>query len=201
MPTSRTTPARVASILSVGALLALVGCSTTTGGAPSVTTTASTTPESLPSTTTTSEPSASEGKELFVYAPVEGDCIDLRATGADGSATTRALAEEDATPRSATQLILRLDCQLPHQYEVIAVVSAGLPDVPRPDDLALVTQAKQLCPPAFATYVGAAYQSSELELGWVLPSADQRARGVQQIGCLAFDPDGKLTGSVRGSSR
>ena len=62
-------------------------------------------------------------------------------------------------------------------------------------------RAKQLCPPAFATFVGTPYQNSHLEVGWVLPTESQRSRGIQQIGCLAFDPAGKLTSSVRGSGR
>ncbi|HEY6531726.1 MAG TPA: hypothetical protein VIY72_05445 [Acidimicrobiales bacterium] len=166
-----------------------------------MTTTSSTTPEALPQTTTTSEPAAGVGKEFFVYAPVEGDCIDLRATGPDGATTTRAVPEEDATIRGTNQLILRLDCGLPHQYEVIAVVGPDLPKTPTPDDVALVSAAKQLCPPVFATYVGTPYQDSELEVGWILPTGEQRRRGVLQIGCLAFDPEGKLIGSVRGSGR
>ena len=152
-----------------------------------------------PTTSTTAEPDASEGKELFVYAPEEGDCIDLRATGDQGAATTRALPDANATPHGSKELILRLDCNLPHQYEVIAVVPAGLPGTP--DEPALIAAAKQLCPPAFAAYVGTPYQDSSLEVGWVLPSEEQRARKVQQIGCLAFDPAGKLVGSVRGSAR
>jgi hypothetical protein len=152
-----------------------------------------------PTTTTTAEPPASAGREFFVYAPVEGDCIDLRATADGGSTTTRERPDVDATPRARTELILRLPCELPHQYEVIAVVDAGLPR--DASDEALVEVAKRECPAAFATYVGVPYQDSELEVGWLLPSTDQRARGAQQIGCLAFDPTGKLTGSVRGTAR
>jgi hypothetical protein len=139
------------------------------------------------------------GTQLFVYAPQDGDCIDLRATGDQGAATTRSQPGPDATPRSEKELILRLDCELPHQYEVIALVDPGLPG--EPDDTALSTAAKQLCPPAFATVIGTPYQDSELELGWVLPSAEQKGRGIQQVGCLVFDPAGKLEGSVRGSGR
>ena len=131
---------------------------------------------------------------------MEGDCIDLRATGDQGAASTRAEPDANATPHGSNELILRLDCNLPHQYEVIAR-GPRRPPGRQPDEPALVTAAKQLCPPAFATFVGTPYQNSQLEVGWVLPSASQRARGIQQIGCLAFDPTGKLTGSVRGSGR
>lgn len=185
----------------VAVLAGLAGCSTTSGGTPVTLSTTTTVPagDAGPTTTTTAEPPASAGREFFVYAPVEGDCIDLRATADGGSATTRDRPDVDATPRSKNELILRLPCELPHQYEVIAVVDAGLPR--DASDEALVDVAKRECPAAFATYVGVPYQDSQLEVGWVLPSTDQRARGAQQIGCLAFDPDGKLTGSVRGTAR
>jgi hypothetical protein len=199
MNRSRLAPALLCAVLVAGT--AVGACSTTSGGTPvtlSTTTTAGAA-DPGPTTSTTAEPDASEGKELFVYAPEEGDCIDLRATGDQGATTTRALPDPNATPHGSKELILRLDCDLPHQYEVIAVVGAGLPGTP--DEAALIAAAKQLCPAAFAAYVGTPYQDSSLEVGWVLPSEEQRARRVQQIGCLAFDPTGKLVGSVRGSAR
>lgn len=199
MTRSRLAPTLLGALLVAGT--ALGACSTTSGGTPvtlSTTTTAGAV-DPGPTTSTTAEPAASEGKQLFVYAPEEGDCIDLRATGDQGATTTRALPDANATPHGSKELILRLDCSLPHQYEVIAVVPAGLSGTP--DEGALITAAKQLCPPAFTAYVGTPYQDSSLEVGWVLPSAEQRARKIQQIGCLAFDPKGKLVGSVRGSAR
>ncbi len=188
------------SLLVAGALLGVAaGCSKDASGS-SVGTTTSTTAVPV-ETTTTLEPSKAEGKEFFVYGPVEGDCIDLR-TNADGDAvTTQPTPGTDATPQGSAQIILRLDCSLPHQYEVISVVEAGLPGDPRPGVEQLTTAAKRLCPPAFETYLGIPYQNSALEVGWVFPSEDQRNSGNQQIGCLAFDPLGKLVGSVRGTAR
>ena len=171
---------------------------------PTTTATDSTETTAVPETTTTLEPAVEEGKQLFVYSSSEGDCIDLRATGLVGAFTTKETPGADATPRTSSQLILRLDCGLPHQYEVISVVEADLPPADATDvtdDPALITAAKQQCPSAFASYIGMPYQSSELELGWVLPATAQRERGSQQIGCLAFDPTGKLIGSVRNSGR
>ena len=132
---------------------------------------------------------------VLVYAPVEGELLRPRAVGTTGRRPP-APPEDNATPRGSNELILRLDCELPHQYEVFAVVEGGLPG--EPDELALIAAAKLLCPPAFAVYVGTPYQTSELEIGRLLPSADQLANQV--IGCLAFDPAGKLVGSVRGTA-
>lgn len=188
-------------LLAVAALgAALAGCSSTSGGTPVTLSTTTTAPvDPGPTTSTTAEPAAGLGTELFVYAPVEGDCIDLRATGVEGATTTRAVPEPDGTPRGSNQLVLRLDCALPHQYEVVGVVEADLPS--DPDDAALVAQAKQLCPATFEPAIGRSYESSALEVGWVLPTGDRRRLGDLRIGCLAFDPDGKLEGSVRGSGR
>lgn len=199
MTRPHTAPALLLAAVLAGMLLG--ACSTTSGGTPvtlSTTTTAGAA-DPGPTTSTTAEPAAAAGKQLFVYAPQEGDCIDLRATGDQGASTTRALPDANATPHDPKELILRLDCNLPHQYEVIGVVSPSLAGTP--DEPTLIAAAKQLCPPVFAGYVGRPYQDSSLEVGWVLPSEEQRARKVQQIGCLAFDPKGKLVGSVRGSAR
>jgi hypothetical protein len=103
--------------------------------------------------------------------------------------------------KSDKDVMLRLSCELPHQYEVIATPSAGLAPTPAPATEQFVAAAKKLCPAAFKTYVGIPYPGSSLEVGWVLPTEDQRNRGVQVIGCTAFDPKGKLTGSVKDSKR
>jgi len=192
--------ALVATLLVAVAALAGASCSTTSGGTPvTLSTTTTEVVDPGETTTTTAEPAAGLGTELFVYSPVEGDCIDLRARTADGAATTRALPDPDATPRGSDQLVLRLDCGLPHQYEVLAVVQADLPS--GADEQALVTEAKRLCPATFAPAIGRSYESSELEVGWVLPTGDQRRLGDLRIGCLAFDRGGKLEGSVRGTDR
>ncbi len=154
-----------------------------------------------PTTTTTLEPEAGVGRISFVYGPVVGDCIDLRSVATGKAVTTRALPTADATMKSDKDVMLRLSCDLPHQYEVIAVPNAGLAPTPAPTNEQFTVAAKKLCPAAFKTYIGIPYPSSSLEFGWVLPTEEQRNRGVQTIGCTAFDPKGKLTGSVRDSKR
>ena len=154
-----------------------------------------------PTTTTTLEPEAGVGRISFVYGPVVGDCIDLRSVATGKAVTTRALPTADATMKSDKDVMLRLSCALPHQYEVIAVPNAGLASTPTPTNEQFTVAAKKLCPAAFKTYIGIPYPSSSLEFGWVLPTEEQRNRGVQTIGCTAFDPKGKLTGSVRDSKR
>ncbi|CAB4599177.1 unannotated protein [freshwater metagenome] len=184
------------------ASLAMSACSSSSKSSSSPSTTASTTTTAPgPTTTTTLEPEAGVGRISFVYGPVVGDCIDLRSVATGKAVTTRALPAADATMKSEKDVMLRLSCDLPHQYEVIATPSAGLATAPTPTTDQFIVAAKKLCPAAFKTYVGIPYPSSSLEVGWVLPTEEQRNRGVQTIGCTAFDPKGKLTGSVKDSKR
>ena len=184
------------------ASLALAACSSSSKSSSSPATTASTTTTVPgPATTTTLEPEAGVGRISFVYGPITGDCIDLRSVATGRAVTTRAIPSADATLKSDKDVMLRLSCDLPHQYEVIATPSAGLAPTPTPTTEQFVAAAKKLCPAAFKTYVGIPYPGSSLEVGWVLPSEEQRNRGVQVIGCTAFDPKGKLIGSAKDSKR
>ncbi len=180
----------------------LAACSSSSKSSSSSSTSASTTTTAPgPTTTTTLEPEAGVGRISFVYGPDVGDCIDLRSVASGKAVTTRAVPAVDATLKTDKDVILRLNCELPHQYEVIATPAAGLAPTPTPTTEQFTVAAKKLCPAAFKTYVGIAYPSSSLEVGWILPSEEQRNRGVQVIGCTAFDPKGKLTGSIKDSKR
>lgn len=185
----------------VVAALALASCSSSSTSSPSATTESTTTTAPGPTTTTTLEPEAGVGRISFVYGPVVGDCIDLRSVATGKAVTTRATPAVDATMKSDKDVMLRLNCDLPHQYEVTSTPEAGLAPTPAPTTEQFIVAAKKLCPAAFKTYVGIPYPSSSLEVGWILPTDEQRARGVQVIGCTAFDPKGKLTGSVKDSKR
>jgi hypothetical protein len=192
----------MALVVMAALTLGVAACGTSTSGSTSrltVTTTTMGTPAI--ETTTTLEPEAGVGRQYFVYTPVVGDCVDLRSIVDGKAVTTRTLPGVDGTPKGNRQVILRLDCNLPHQYEIIASVNAGLPSSPAPSNGELVLAAKRLCPEAFGTYIGIPYQTSTLEMGWILPGADQLAKGNQQIGCTVLDSKAKLVGTVREAKR
>jgi Septum formation len=76
------------------------------------------------------------------------------------------------------------DCAMAHDAEVYAQVS--LPEGAWPGDDAIGTASDEVCRSEFEAYVGTAY-------GW--------AAGDRDVLCLVFDPEGPLTGSVRGSGQ
>jgi hypothetical protein len=190
----------VALVVVIGAMV-LVACSSSSKSSTSITVSTTTPPTSESATPTTLEPEAGVGHTYFTYAPVQGDCVDLRSVASGKAVTTRALPTADASIKSDKDVIVKLPCDLPHQYEVVAAVPAGLPSPPPPAAEQVAAMGKKLCPAAYSMYLGTPYPKSSLEVGWILPTDDQRTRGNQTIGCLAFDPKGKLTGTVRGSQR
>jgi len=220
----------------VGALVllgSLTGCSDDDVAEPVATTTTSAAP-----TTTTTEVPLEGGETLYVHVPETGQCFDRRrlepAQGGD-------------------EIVLLLDCDLPHQFQVFAVhelvtaelppattttTASTLPDpattttttrpsstsvpattttrrdeaaavatsttttipdiatIPWPGDDALITTAKRICPARFEAFVGVAYEVSELEVGWILPTPSSWANGDRTVGCTLYLPDDqRLVGS------
>jgi hypothetical protein len=200
------TPQNIAVFLVLASLFAVVAtaCGSSTSASvskidPTTTTTAAA--SDTPQPTTTLEPEASTGTMLYVYTPIVGDCIDHRTIINGKASTTRTTPDPNATLRSSGQVIVRLSCDLPHQYEVLWVDTTEVAKSPPESPEAFGELAKRVCPEQFASSIGRPYQDSSLDYGWISPTVDQLAQGIQFLGCLAFDPKDKLTGSVRSSNR
>ena len=190
----------VVAAIALVLVLGVVYVATCRSGGSAVRTTVTTsTSTTAPSTTTTAEPPMDAGTRAYVYSPHAGDCVDLR--NLDTGATTAAVPGHDGTPHGDKEVILRLDCSAPHQYEVIGVVDVPDPPAAYPAEDELAAVAKKLCPPLFPSYVGRPYETSKLELGWIFPKPDQWHPGAQRIACTAYEAGGKLVGSVQGSNR
>jgi hypothetical protein len=197
-PTRRRRGRRGGVTAVVAALAALVPAACTGGGGTVATTTTAPTTTTIPEATTTTEPPLETGRQLFVYNPEAGQCFDVRVV--ESGATER--VRSDATARGTGQVVLLLDCALPHQYEVAGTVAVPVPPAEWPGEEALADAARRVCPPVFASYVGQSYERSSLELGWVLPEADEWRPGRQTVACVVFDPvAGKLIGPVQGTGR
>jgi hypothetical protein len=179
------------AVVGLVALGGATGCAEPRGTVAATTTsTAITLP---PETTTTTELPLSAGRQLTRYTPEVGDCFDRRkAEGID---------PKTAKPREPDEeVILRLDCNQPHSFEVFAVVDITTPDFP--GEPTLVNQGKAACARYFGDYVGAPYETSSIEIAYFVPSGrtwPDLARKV--IGCTLRDPSGKATGSLKGSAR
>jgi hypothetical protein len=112
-----------------------------------------------------------------------GDCIEL--------------------PDSDAEEVVRvqtLDCDEPHGAQVFAVGELPGGDEPYPGVDEVQAMIETQCRPAFAEYVGIDFDLSELSVTTIYPQASDWDE-TQQFVCIAFDPDGDLTGSIAGSGR
>ncbi len=187
----RPVPARPATVVVavvaavVAVALVVAGCSRSDTETAATSTTTSTVPDE---TTTTTEVPLTEGRQVASFTPSVGECFDRRrSTGSGGS--------------SSGEIVLLLDCDKPHANEVFAVVTTELKDYP--GEVALKNLAKLECPKKFEDYVGIPYETSELELGFWLPSQSSWNQGYRKtLGCLVTSGQGpKLVGSVKGAKR
>ena len=96
----------------------------------------------------------------------------------------------------------RVDCDTPHEFEVIGTVTltgAGFPGVEQ-----LTADARAACEPTFAGYVGEPYDTSPWFINVFTPTAEGWADGERTATCLVFQFDDALevrsvTGSAAGS--
>jgi hypothetical protein len=200
VPRTRARPRRAALVAIAGAIavgLLLTGCSGDDTEQSSETTT-----PIPPSTTTTTEPPLDAGRQLepLYFVPSVGDCFDRRKVpGADNK---------------QVDVILALDCQLPHQYEIFGTIEYPLPedgDTTWPGDEAVRNYARAHCPELFEDYVGKPYETSVLEIGHLLPP-EKNFYANQVIGCYVYDPtqdhvvegravQGRTAGTAQGTAR
>jgi hypothetical protein len=134
-------------------------------------------------TTTTTEAPLDAGKQMFVYVPSTGDCFDKRKVPGQGN--------------KQTEIVLKLDCTLPHQYEVFGVVDYVLPDpkdTAYPGDEILRKFAKVECPKLYEAYVGQAYELSKYEIGYVIPP-EANWPSNRKVGCTVVDSTGNRLGA------
>ena len=112
-----------------------------------------------------------------------GDCFDLKDPSAD--------EVEDVTA---------VPCTVAHEYEVVFVGS--LPEGAYPAEAAFSTYVENNCQPAFGTYVGKAYDASDLDIFWFYPTDDAWRAGDRSVQCAAFHPRvHRLTESLKGSNQ
>jgi hypothetical protein len=120
-----------------------------------------------------------------VFELAVGDCFD------DGDLALGELEEVDEVPL--------VECSEPHDNEVYAIVAVE--GEVFPGEQAIQTQADEVCLDAFDPFVGLDYQSSALDFGWLVPTADSWEMGDRVVACFVYRLDlEKVSGTLEGSS-
>ena len=90
-------------------------------------------------------------------------------------------------------------CSAPHDNEVYAVVTVD--GEMFPGEEAIQSQADEVCFDAFDPFVGLDYESSALDFGWLIPTADSWEMGDRIVACFVYRYDlAKVSGTLEGSS-
>jgi hypothetical protein len=112
-----------------------------------------------------------------------GDCFDLKVPEA-----------------SEIDDVAAVPCTQAHEFEMFH--TASMPEGEYPAEAAFEDFVNAKCVPAFATYVGKAYEDSELDVYWLFPTSDGWRQGDRSIQCAVFHPRvHQLTESLKGSKR
>ncbi len=91
------------------------------------------------------------------------------------------------------------DCDKPHEGEIVGVGELnGAGDKPYPGDGEALQLAGDACSEKFEAYVGEPADGSDLALYPIYPSKSAWNGGDGQYLCIALDPTGDLTESVKG---
>ncbi len=108
---------------------------------------------------------------------------------------------DSPTEETEVSTVSSKPCDEPHDQEVYAVFDYPNPPEDFPGESAMEDVAVDRCTAEFEPFVGTDYDSSQFDFYYLVPSDETWADGDREVVCSVFDPDGKLTGSVRGSGR
>jgi hypothetical protein len=156
---------------------ALAGCASTTETSGPVATVPSTSSPVVPMPSTT-VPSA-DPKQTDVFAVKVGDCLN----------------DVDGMLISDVPLV---DCAAPHDLEVFDEFTVTDPSW---NPVTLDDEANDGCTERFATFIGIAYDDSELDVTSYKPTATSWATGDRLISCMVGDSSTQTTGTLRGAAR
>jgi len=106
---------------------------------------------------------------------------------------------DDPESFEEVQEVSKKDCADPHDNEVYANVDMS--GTEWPGQTAVEDYADEACLAEFEPYVGAAYEDSQLQFGWLVPTQESWTEiDDRTVTCILYDMDlEKLTGSMEGS--
>jgi hypothetical protein len=108
-----------------------------------------------------------------VFDLAVGDCFD------DGDMALGDVEEVGDVPM--------VECSEAHDNEVYAVVTVD--GEVFPGDISIQNQADEACFGAFEGFVGFDYETSELDFGWLVPTAETWEAGDRVVACFVYRMD------------
>jgi hypothetical protein len=91
-----------------------------------------------------------------------------------------------------------VECSEPHDNEIFAIHAMTEATYPGLETTGAL--ADELCVGEFESFVGVAYDISELDIGWLAPTEESWSSGDREIVCFLYRIDlEKLTGTMEGS--
>jgi hypothetical protein len=119
-----------------------------------------------------------------VFDLAVGDCFD------DGDMVLGDVEELSDVPL--------VECDQPHDNEVYAVVTVEGDRFP--GEVTIQGRADEMCLDAFEPFVGFDYETSVLDFGWLVPTAETWEFGDRVIACFVYRMDlEKVTGTLQGT--
>lgn len=167
---------------------AISGAEGNTGTTSTTAAGGSTTTEAGGATTTTADAGAEESDDSGAEDEGGGATVDADpGEGGDGE-----VLEETTV----------VDCELPHDAEVFAVVRQGdADDAEFPGEDALRDQADEECFSRFEDFVGIAYEESVLDIATLWPTEGAWEDGDRTITCVVFHVENDdLEGTMEGAA-
>lgn len=93
-----------------------------------------------------------------------------------------------------------IPCAEEHESEIYA--SMLMDDGAFPGDAAVETAAIDFCDAEFGTFVGTPWTDSALDYAYLVPTQESWTRSNdREILCLVIDPEGLVSGSLKGAAR
>jgi Septum formation len=138
----------------------------------------------------------------LIFNASRGESGEITKTGDLAATDLRAGDCFDLKDPSAEEIgdVTGIPCTAEHEYETFFI--GTMPEGPFPNDDGFIAWLDGNCRPAFETYVGMAYENSELDIFWLQPTSEAWNDGDRSIQCALYHPRiHRLTESLKGSAR
>ncbi|QIM16000.1 hypothetical protein G7067_05530 [Leucobacter insecticola] len=105
----------------------------------------------------------------------------------------------ESTGSTEVSSVPTVPCAEAHDEEIYH--SFMMKDGDFPGDSAITAESEKVCTPEFESFIGISYDESTLDWYPFTPTAGSWGEGDREVLCVAWDPAGKVTGSLKGAAR